>query len=287
MRYRRKFYGFSDIGRKRSLNEDAFYCSELEGLCIVADGMGGHSFGEVASRMVVEGIREYFRQNIFPMSFSLEEGLVERVNRVQLEIQQAAQYANRNIYSAFKVEGEGGKRMGSTLVMSYFFQGYAILANVGDSRGYLYRDGHLRQLTQDHTVLNRWLEANQITEAEAERLRSKNARFVTRALGARPKVEMDIYIEPICLGDLYLLCTDGLTDLVEDGEIRGVLEWGGGGDLEGIAKRLVGCANARGGKDNITVVLASFEAVSEGEDTEFFYRDKEPATEVFRRDRLQ
>ena len=176
--------------------------------------------------------------------------------------------------------------MGTTIVVVYFLSRFAFLAHVGDSRAYVYRQGRLIQLTEDHTVINRWLKIGQITKEQAIRYRSSpSSRFVTRSLGPKPEVRPDTSVHPIQAGDLFLLCTDGLVDLVTDREIlKKVREFGE--DLEGLAKSLISMANGRGGKDNITVVLAHFldrEKKSQ-EETEVFYRSHEGDTEIFLRE---
>ena len=283
MAFKRIFFGKSDIGRKRQINEDSFYCSEGDSLCVVADGMGGHSFGEIASKMAVDHVRSYITEHIHSLSFAKESSFAEVAQKITEELQKATVQANESIFNCLKTESSG-KKMGTTLVVLYFLKKHVFVINVGDSRGYIFRNKTLQQVTEDHTVINRWLKIGQISEEQAKQYqRTPNSKYVTRALGTRAEIKADITVLRAYHDDIFLLCTDGLTDLVNDEEIGDVL-LDGEGSLSRIAKKLISMANGRGGKDNITVVLAHLidKEVDSGEDTEVFYRKKdEQDTEVF------
>ena len=280
MGFKRTFLGRTDRGRRRQINEDAYFCSEKEGLCIVADGMGGHSFGEIASKMAVEALRDYINQKLVPVVHSLGDA-AHHFPLLSQHIQTAIDQANQQIQSFVKTE-DSKHPMGSTVVLLFFWQEYVLVAHVGDSRAYVFRQGNLYRLTEDHTVLNRWLKMGQISQQEAEKYRwSSRSRLVTKALGTRPNIRADIALHRVYHNDLFLLCTDGLTDLLEDEEIAEVLEEAEG-HLGGGAKKLISMANARGGKDNITVILAHLATLSKkGDETEGFQRVGEGETEVF------
>ncbi|RME81345.1 MAG: Stp1/IreP family PP2C-type Ser/Thr phosphatase [Planctomycetota bacterium] len=283
MKIKKTFLGKTDVGRKRQINEDSFFCSEKDSLCIVADGMGGHSFGEIASKMAVESIRDYVRDHIQPLTHEIQnqEALFSKLTQ---EFQRAAMEANEKIFGCLKKE-DRGKPMGTTLVLAYFLQKYVFFVHVGDSRGYIFRNGRLKRLTEDHTVINRWLQVGQISQEQAlQYKKTSNSRFVTRALGTKPTIRADITIHPIVHNDLFLLCSDGLTDLLDDEEIEEIL-LDGEGHLSRMAKKLISMANGRGGKDNITVVFAHIQDLEakQGEETEVFQRmiQEESDTEIF------
>lgn len=279
--YKHRFYGLTDVGRKRTINEDSYYFSEEDSLCIIADGMGGHSFGEIASKMAVENFRNYIQENIHPLSFTSEDSKATIYKKLEAEIQNATRETNESIFACMKTE-DNSKRMGTTLVGVYFLQGYVLVAHVGDSRAYVLRKRSLYQLTEDHTVVNRWVKAKQITAQQAKKISHKTGRFVTRALGTKLGIKADVRMEKIQHDDIFLLCSDGLTDLVSDEEIlRTLLDFRG--ELKRTAKTLVSMANARGGKDNITVVLAHLIDAEKDttEETKIFYKPKETPTEAF------
>ncbi|MBY0430025.1 MAG: protein phosphatase 2C domain-containing protein [Rhodospirillales bacterium] len=226
----------SDVGRKRRLNEDCYLIDSGRGLLVVADGMGGHQAGEVASRLAVDHVAEALAQAA--LSIDAVQAAVERANtRINEE----------NTRRGFR-EGAG---MGTTLVGLQMVEGgtQAIAFHVGDSRLYRYRAGVLRQLTRDHTLYQQWLESGQPGPAPGRNV-------ILRALGPWPHVEAELAVEPVAADDLFLLCSDGLSSMVDDASIAAILEEGRAAPLGETCTRLVVVANEAGGADNVTVILA-------------------------------
>jgi len=220
----------TDIGRVREGNEDSFLVEPP--LYAVADGMGGHRGGEVASQLALETVERMFREG----HGTLEEQIRE---------------ANRAVFSR-SAEDRSVAGMGTTLTAVLVREGEVHLAHVGDSRAYLLRAGALRQLTQDHTLVNRMLKAGEITEAEAEVHPHRNV--LTRVVGTEPDVSVDERDIGLIEGDRLLLCSDGLTNMVTEDQIQAILEATPTNPQE-AADRLVRAANRAGGVDNITVVV--------------------------------
>lgn len=221
----------SDTGRVRTHNEDRYLAKPP--LLAVADGMGGAKAGEVAAQIAVETLAEL---GAAPTPQQLRDAIVE---------------ANRNIRLAADTDtSQAG--MGTTTTAALFDGEIATLMHVGDSRAYLYRDGELRQLTDDHSIVAEMVRQGQLLPEEAERHRARN--IITRALGAEPDVDVDEVRVPLSAGDMILLCSDGLSGMVRDEEIAQMI--GDAPDPHAAVQRLVAAALEHGGTDNITVVLA-------------------------------
>ncbi len=229
----------SDIGRVREGNEDSLLVEEP--LFAVADGMGGHRGGEVASRVALETIQRLFEERTGT--------LAEQVER-----------ANRAVFERSQLDREVAG-MGTTLTAALFEGTHVRVAHVGDSRAYLFRGARLRRLTEDHTLVHRMVEEGEITETEAETHPHRS--ILTRALGVDPAVRVDEAVVEVGGGDRLLLCTDGLTGMLPEARIRDIL--GQIADPQEAADRLVNEANAAGGVDNITVVILDLEE-STGDD---------------------
>jgi len=258
MRGKMDCYGLSDVGRKRKSNEDSFAISGDGTLLVVADGMGGHAAGEVASRLAVESIERHIsgsdprKEPTIPASFRSpvggEVGLPAPARRVLNAIRLANQEIVRSVRKDSSMRG-----MGTTVVIAHILGSHAYIGSVGDSRAYLVRDGALRQLTSDHTLVNEQVRAGALSSQEARRHPARN--ILTRAVGSQEDVEPDLIEEDLHSGDLLLLCSDGLTTMVEDGEIlKTVLAHGD--DPAAGCRALVDLANDHGGDDNVTVILA-------------------------------
>jgi serine/threonine protein phosphatase PrpC len=228
----------SDVGKKRQKNEDSYLLNDELKLFIVADGMGGHAGGEYASRIAITTIEDSFK------NFS-ETELKEPEKIIDSSIQHAA-----NHIVAKAEEDEALRGMGTTVVALYLHDKRAILGHVGDSRAYLFREGVIEQLTEDHSLVNEQLKSGLISEEEARTHQFKN--IITRSLGASPEVEVDLISKKIKLGDIFVLCSDGLSNLVETSEMEQLLR-----DNEAVtaAKSMVDLANKRGGDDNITLLV--------------------------------
>jgi PPM family protein phosphatase len=224
--------GTTDVGRQRSTNEDALVCAPP--LFAVADGMGGAKAGEVASGLAVEVLQE-------------DAGAVEPVEAHMAEL---VREANRRIYE-LSTDDESRRGMGTTLTAALLHDGDVSLAHVGDSRAYRLREGSLEQLTNDHSLVAELERSGQIS-AEAA-VHHPQRSIITRALGPEPDVEVDTYTIAGREGDVFLLCSDGLTGMISDDEVASILRSASG--LDAAAGELVRAANQSGGKDNITVVL--------------------------------
>src|SRR3989441_6249876 len=214
--------GLSDVGRKRKSNEDSFAISEDGALFVVADGMGGHAAGEVASRLAVESIERHIsgsdprKEPTIPASFRSpsedEAGLPAPARRVL----NAIRLANQEIVRS--VRHDSNKRgMGTTVVIAHIHGSRAYIGSVGDSRAYLVRDGALSQLTSDHTPVNEQVRAGPLSSQEARRHPARN--ILTRAVGSQEEVEPDLVEQDLRPGDILLLCSDGLTTMAEDADI--------------------------------------------------------------------
>lgn len=233
----------SDVGRGRSQNEDAFSVDAERGVFVVADGMGGHGNGEVASRIVSEVVRESLTPAALRASVDGGQSL-----------RRALEEANRRVIEAAR--GDAALTgMGATAVVATLDRHGSFLANVGDSRAYLLRAGSFAQLTKDHTWVREQVSAGLLSETQA--LRHPFRSVVTRALGGDDEVTVDVQALDPQPGDLYLLCSDGLTAVLGDEEIRAHLEERD--SLAAVCRRLIAAANERGGPDNITVVLVAVE----------------------------
>lgn len=233
------FCGRSDTGKVRQHNED-FWTFTPPHLAIVADGMGGHAAGEIASKMAARSV----------MTFLNEQSIIdESVLRASLE------RANDTVYQASQAnENYGG--MGTTMIICYEADDVVHWAHVGDSRLYVYRDKTLHQITQDHSFVGELERSGQITKEEAENHPKRN--LLTRAIGADSEIEVDTGSFVLIENDVLLLCSDGLTNMAAEGEIANIIETYQN-DLEQASVRLIERANENGGHDNITVILGKKE----------------------------
>lgn len=240
--------GLSDVGMIRTHNEDCFEIDAEHQLFVVADGMGGHSHGEIASRIAVESIREFVERALtheHTGPFDYEAGYQRHSNALK----SAIRLAHDSVLGAIRQDGSL-HGMGTTVAGFLLDQGTAAVAHVGDSRVYRLRDGRLDRLTQDHTWVNEQVMAGFLSEEQARSHPLKNV--VTRALGGEAEIEVDLREIDVEPGDLYLLCSDGLTTMLSDSEIEEVVLHHP--SLDELCRRLVRRANARGGLDNITVL---------------------------------
>jgi len=226
----------TDTGRQRRDNEDnAFVRAPL---FVVADGMGGAQAGEVASQLAVEEFHE-----ALPDTGSAEERLTDRIRA-----------ANRRIYDLSRTEHEHAG-MGTTLTAVYLDEDHLAVAHVGDSRAYIFREGDLTRLTQDHSLVEELVRQGKLTEEQAAEHPQRS--IITRALGIEADVEVDTWSYPMRAGDVVLLCSDGLTSMIGEEQIAKIL--GAEHSLDRAADGLIGAANDAGGRDNITVVLFRLE----------------------------
>jgi PPM family protein phosphatase len=255
--------GSTDVGQKRTHNEDTFLLLPEEALFCVADGMGGHASGEVASRIAVEEMAEFFRltgrddEATWPFREDPAHGYQE--NRVA----NGVMLANQRIFERARGD-ERLRGMGTTLVCAHVERAgaAAIIGHVGDSRAYLWRGGALVQLTEDHSLLNDYLKARRLTPEEIDTFPHKNV--IVRALGMKDSVEVDVRRLPLLDGDVLLLCCDGLSGMVPDERLSEIIRLNQG-DLKGATQALIEAANAAGGVDNITCVLVQIHLESKGD----------------------
>ncbi len=228
----------TDTGRQRRDNEDSAFARAP--VFVVADGMGGAQAGEVASKLAVEA----FQRELPPDGTPLER------------LVGCAQAANRRIYEISRTEHERAG-MGTTLTAVYLDDSTLAVAHVGDSRAYLFRDGALSRLTQDHSLVEELVRRGKLTEEQAAEHPQRS--IITRALGIDPEVEVDTWTYPARAADVVLLCSDGLTSMISEEQIAAVLEQES--DLDRAGEELIAAANAAGGRDNITVILFRLEDV--------------------------
>ena len=244
--------GETNVGMKRTHNEDNFTVLEEDSLYVVADGMGGHASGEVASQMAIDTLREFFRatsadpEATWPYKMDKSRGYEE--NRLITSIK----LANLRIYEAAQRDPKL-RGMGTTAVSIIVVEDGVLIAHVGDSRCYRLRDSKLEQLTEDHSLLNDYIKMKRLSEEEIANFPHKNV--IVRALGMKESVKVDTQLDKPQPGDIYVLCSDGLCGPASDEEIREIV-LAEHTDLKTAATKLIERANANGGPDNITVVLA-------------------------------
>ncbi|GEM00725.1 Stp1/IreP family PP2C-type Ser/Thr phosphatase [Halolactibacillus halophilus] len=238
----------TDQGRVRPYNEDTggVVCNQdKQTLYVIADGMGGHNAGDVASAMVLQ----YF-QTHWP-----KERQFTRVDDVERYLIKSIQTVNEQIYQKAK-ENDAYRGMGTTVVVVIIIDEMAVVAHVGDSRCYKLAEGQLRQITKDHSLVNALIHAGEITEQEARVHPKKN--ILTRAVGTDLAIDVDVTMVSCELGDTLLLCTDGLTNKLTDEEIKTIIQ--SVQKIDDAGKQLIDAANARGGEDNISLVLINEQA---------------------------
>ena len=243
----------SHVGKVRKNNED--YCmgeiiqteDDCIGIFALADGMGGHKKGEVASKIAVDSIIDFLKENILK-SCGIKMDYLDDV------IKQGYNYANQKIFDKVS-EDSSCEGMGTTLVVAVIDKDDMIMANVGDSRGYLLHNDEFRRITRDHSVVEELVNANLITEEEARVHPRRNQ--ITRAMGAEEIIIVDIFRKKIEKGDMILLATDGLTGCVEDEDIKNIIKQDK--DIKEICEDLINQANDNSGKDNISIILSKID----------------------------
>src|SRR5688572_2791318 len=221
----------SDLGRQRQGNEDNYFVRAP--LFVGADGMGGAQAGEVASEIAVDSFDGGLGNG------SPAEGLVRVI-----------QEANRKIHDRSRSD-EQAAGMGTTCTAAYVGESEVTIAHVGDSRAYLWRDGELTRLTRDHSLVGELVARGKLTEEQAETHPQRSV--ITRALGPEPDVEVDVQAYQARSGDVFMVCSDGLTSMVPEARVKPILE--GAGSLDQAGRELIAAANDAGGRDNITVIL--------------------------------
>jgi len=242
--------GLTDTGQVREHNEDTISWDAELGLLVLTDGMGGYNAGEVASgiaaKTILNLVREYCERE------DLSKPDASGLSRTSIILRDAIVRANKIIHQTSRTlpQCEG---MGTTVVAAMFYDNRVTIAHVGDSRLYRLRGETFEQLTLDHSLLQELVDRGFYTPAEAQRAANKN--YVTRALGVEPEIEVEIKEHAALRGDVYMLCSDGMSDMVEDDDIHLTITTFGA-SLDAVATQLVRLANDNGGKDNISVLLA-------------------------------
>lgn len=243
--------GITNVGMKRQNNEDNYLINDELGVYVVCDGMGGHAGGEYASQIAVTTVEEVL-SNIRDENPGADDATEEQITQEKLKY--AIRLAGKRIYERAQADPEY-RGMGTTAVILVFRKGMTYMAHVGDSRGYLIRGGEITQRTEDHSWVNEQIKAGLITAETAKHHRFRN--IITRSLGFQEEVEIDTQVLRSEVGDMYLLCSDGLSNLVEDREVRDLLIEK---EFQQVARDLIDLACQRGGDDNITCVLARVDA---------------------------
>jgi len=244
------FHGQTDVGSVRDHNEDAIGCEDNIALAVLADGMGGHRGGEMASAITVSSILESVSEkikNIKTGDTDLETGY----SAESLLIHDAITLANKNVHNSSEANAQY-RGMGTTVVVAMFYDNRFTVAHVGDSRMYRLRDGELEQLTRDHSLMQELIDRGFYTPEQARNSLNKN--LVTRAIGIDEKVKIDVLEDIAMVDDIYLLCSDGVTDMIEDSLIEKAMI-DNSNDLEETATEIIRLANQHGGKDNISAML--------------------------------
>lgn len=246
-----EIFGLTDIGLVRDHNEDSIGDNPDLGLVVLADGMGGHRGGEVASAITVNTILETLADKLN----NIKPGDIDETTGYSLQsvaVHDAITRANENVFTSSH-ENSHYRGMGTTVVVLLFYDDRFTVAHVGDSRLYRYRDGEFEQITNDHSLMQELIDRGFYSAEQAEN--SLNRNLVTRAVGIEESVQVDVLEDDTLSGDIYLLCSDGLTDMVEDHVIKNTI-MENSEDLEEIATELIRLANESGGKDNISAILA-------------------------------
>ena len=242
----------TDPGRARENNEDAVVVDSDTQLCVLADGMGGYNAGEIASGMATAFIKSEMAR------WLSEAGRGAKAKEIRRALEICVDNANRSIFNAADSNPQYSG-MGTTLVVGVFHASSLVLGHIGDSRCYRLRNREFSQITKDHSLLQEQIDAGLITQEQAAGSSIKN--LVTRALGVEDAVLLDLTEHEVEAGDCYLMCSDGLSDMVDDAEIASIL--GGSSPIEQKADSLVASANEHGGRDNISVLLVQVDASSE------------------------
>ncbi len=246
-----EIFGLTDVGLVRDNNEDTIGINPELGLAVLADGMGGHRGGEVASAITVNTILEALEMELN----RINPGDIDANNGFSLEsiaVHDAIAKANENVFTSSN-ENSQYRGMGTTVVVLLFYDDHFTVAHVGDSRLYRFRDGELEQITSDHSLMQELIDRGFYTDEQAKKSLNKN--LVTRAVGIEESVQIDVFEAVAHPADIYLLCSDGVTDMIEDDVIKQTIV-ANDNDLEKIAAELIRLSNEAGGKDNISAILA-------------------------------
>src|SRR4051794_11464920 len=248
---RLRFVGLTDTGKVREHNEDTIGVDADIGLLVLADGMGGYNAGEVASGIAVKPIMSLVKESYEQLDMTAPDPATG-LSRPTIILRDAITRANKIIHQTARTQPQC-EGMGTTVVACLFSDNKVSVAHVGDSRVYRLRGNRYEQMTLDHSLLQELVDRGFYSQAEAQRATNKN--YVTRALGVEPTVEVELHEHPAEKGDFYVLCSDGLSDMVEDDDIHLTISTFSA-SLETVAKQLIQLSNDNGGRDNVSIILA-------------------------------
>ena len=253
LRNKLRCVGLTDTGKVREHNEDTIAVDPDIGLLVLADGMGGYNAGEVASGIAVKTIVNLVKEQVEREDLNVQDREAG-LSRPTIILRDAIHRANKIIYQTARTQPQC-EGMGTTVVAALFFDNKITIAHVGDSRLYRQRAGgeKIEQVTLDHSLLQELVDRGFYSAEEAQRAANKN--YVTRALGVEPNVDVEIQEVPVAKGEVYILCSDGLSDMVEDEDIHLTINTFSA-NLDTVAKQLIQLANDNGGRDNVSVVMA-------------------------------
>jgi PPM family protein phosphatase len=253
LRNKLRCVGLTDTGKVREHNEDTIAVDPDIGLLVLADGMGGYNAGEVASGIAVKTIVNLVKEQVEREDLNVQDREAG-LSRPTIILRDAIHRANKIIYQTARTQPQC-EGMGTTVVAALFFDNRITIAHVGDSRLYRQRAGgdKLEQVTMDHSLLQELVDRGFYSAEEAQRAANKN--YVTRALGVEPNVDVEIQEVPVAKGEVFILCSDGLSDMVEDEDIHLTINTFSA-NLDTVAKQLIQLANDNGGRDNVSVVMA-------------------------------
>jgi protein phosphatase len=244
-------FGLTDLGKKRKLNEDSLGLFPENGLYVVADGMGGHAGGEIASRLAVDSVEEFIKlsanRDDITWPFEIDESKSKDENRLNVAIRLANSRIFQEALINKKLNG-----MGTTIVTALFAESHLYIGHVGDSRAYLIKNDEIKQLTDDHSVVYEQMRLGVLSKEDAKTHSLRNV--LTKALGTEPDIRVDMRAEKAEAGNIYLFCTDGLTNMLTDEEMHNIVK-NEGNNIENACRELIAAANRNGGIDNITVII--------------------------------
>jgi protein phosphatase len=245
--------GSSHVGMKRANNEDNYVLLPDFNLFVVADGMGGHASGEIASKLAIDEISDFFRLTAADVEVTWPFKMDKARNYAENRLSTGIKVANKGLYEANHPQDGEDKDMGTTMVAVYFEKEHAYVAHVGDSRVYLWQPAQSKfsQVTEDHSLLNDYIRSGKLKPEEIAAFPYKNV--ILRALGQKDSVLVDVSHFTPAVGDTFLLCSDGLSGMVTDPQMQSILERTE--NLEKCSHQMVDAANAAGGTDNVTCVL--------------------------------
>src|SRR6202453_2840858 len=251
LRSKLRCVGMTDTGKVREHNEDTIAVDQDIGLLVLADGMGGYNAGEVASGIAVKTIVNLVRESVEREDLRIPDKATG-MSRPSIILRDAIHRANKIIYQTARAQPQC-EGMGTTVVSALMFDNKIAVAHVGDSRMYRLRNDKFEQVTMDHSLLQELVDRGFYSPEEAQRAANKN--YVTRALGVESNVEVEVQEHPVQKGDMYLICSDGLSDMVEDDDIHLTISTFGA-NLETATKQLIQLGNDNGGRDNISLLVA-------------------------------